>query len=404
MRLSFAAVAGIGLVTALPQSAVAQFVQQAKIVGVDVIGDATQGAAVAISRYGTALINPATVFDRVHDKWIQDSELVARDAAGNAVEAFSLGLSSSGTTAVISDPSDNHGTGAAWIFERSFRNWREQAKLVPNIGVGIEAGYSASISGDGNTAIIGAPFANSEIGGAFVFVRRHGRWAQQAELIGTDVIGPFATQGTSVALSFDGDTAVVGGFNDNDVANGGNGAGAAWVFRRSHDSWRQETKLVGTGFQGVPMQGYSASVSDDGNTVIVGGPLDDFDIGAAWVFTHSYGAWRQQAKLVGTGVIGQFALQGFSVSLSGDGNTAVLGGFADNNNVGAAWVFTRSNGVWEQNAKLVGTGAISTSSLQGYSVAISSRGNTILSGGPGDSEAGAVWVFSRPQVIAEARE
>src|SRR6202035_5409101 len=61
-------------------------------------------------------------------------------------------------------------------------------------------------------------------------------------------------------------------------------------------------------------------------------------------------------KLGGTGAIGA-AEQGFSVSLSGDGNTAIVGGYLDNGGAGAAWVYTRSGGVWSQQAKLVATDA-----------------------------------------------
>jgi hypothetical protein len=94
------------------------------------------------------------------------------------------------------------------------------------------------------------------------------------------------------------------------------------------------------------------------------------------------------------------------VSLSSDGNSAVIGGFADDNNLGAAWVFTRSHGVWTQKAKLVGTGAITPGSLpggaeQGTSVAISGDGNTVLSGGPIDNDGvGAAWIFRQQPVFA----
>src|SRR6516165_10924535 len=121
---------------------------------------------------------------------------------------------------------------------------------------------------------------------------------------------------------------------------------------------QQGPKLVGTGAVGPAEQGRSVSLSGDGNTAIVGGSADNNSTGAAWVFTRSGGVWNQQAKLVGTGAIGA-ALQGISVSLSGDGNTAIVGGFNDNGETGAAWVFTRSGGVWsEQGPKLVGTGAV----------------------------------------------
>src|SRR5262245_38317176 len=82
----------------------------------------------------------------------------------------------------------------------------------------------------------------------------------------------------------------------------------------------------------------------------------------------------QGPKLVGTGAVGP-AQQGFSVALSADGNTAVVGGNGDNRIVGpitgAAWVWTRSGEVWsQQGPKLVGSDAVGVS-LQGISVAVS---------------------------------
>jgi hypothetical protein len=96
-------------------------------------------------------------------------------------------------------------------------------------------------------------------------------------------------------------------------------------------------------------------------------------------------AWSQQAKLVGTGVVEQVAQQGWSVALSGDGNIAIVGGDEDNDGVGAAWVFTHSGGVWRQlGPKLVGTDAVGESH-QGFSVSLSGDGNTAIVGGLGDN-------------------
>jgi hypothetical protein len=67
---------------------------------------------------------------------------------------------------------------------------------------------------------------------------------------------------------------------------------------------------------------------------------------------------QQGAKLVGAGAVGS-ANQGQSVTLSADGNTAIVGGPIDNSLAGAAWVYTRSGGVWsQQGGKLVGTGGV----------------------------------------------
>jgi lipocalin len=164
------------------------------------------------------------------------------------------------------------------------------------------------------------------------------QFSQQAKLVGTDVVGAFAEQGTSVSLSGDGNTAIVGGPGDNDYID------AAWVYTRSGEVWNQQgPKLVGTGAVnlGDVFQGWSVALSSDGNTAIVGGPQDDVGTGAAWVYTRSRGAWSQQGpKLIGTGAVGR-TFQGFSTSLSGDGSTAIVGGPGDNSGAGAAWVYAQ---------------------------------------------------------------
>jgi FG-GAP repeat len=199
-----------------------------------------------------------------------------------------------------------------------------------------------------------------------------------SKLIGTFAVG-LGEQGWSVALSADGNTAIVGGPADNRIT------GAAWVYTRSNGVWTQQSKLAGTGAVGSAGQGWSVALSDDGNTAIVGGPFDTSNTGAAWVYIRSGGVWTQQGnKLVGSGAVGN-ARQGASVALSDEGNTAIVGGPFDNWNTGAAWVFTRINGVWtQQHSKLVGAGAVGNAG-QGASVALSADGNTAIVGGPLDN-------------------
>src|SRR5262245_58526840 len=191
------------------------------------------------------------------------------------------------------------------------------------------------------------------------------------KLVGTGAVGE-ALQGHSVALSADGSTAIIGGITDNEFP------GAAWVFTRIGPNWTQQGgKLVGTGATaGGANQGASVALSADGNTAVIGGIRDNNFTGAAWVFTRSGGIWAQQGnKLVGTGVVGA-ARQGSAVALSADGNTAIVGGVDDNGQIGAAWVFTRSGSVWtQQGNKLVGQDGAGIAGL-GVSVALSADGNT----------------------------
>ena len=232
-------------------------------------------------------------------------------------------------------------------------------KLVGTGVIGLaEQGWSVAV--DGNTAIVGGLADNKITGAAWVYTRSGDVWSQQGnKLVGAGVIGS-AGHGFSVALSADGNTAIVGGPYDNAMT------GAAWVYTRNSDVWTQQgNKLVGTDAVGSAGEGVSVGLSADGNTAIVGGGGDNSSTGAAWIYTRNGGVWSQQgSKLVGLGAVGKPG-HGFSVALSGDGNTAIVGGLGDNASIGAAWVYTRNGDVWtQQGNKLVGTGAVGAATFR----------------------------------------
>jgi hypothetical protein len=162
--------------------------------------------------------------------------------------------------------------------------------------------------------------------------------------------------------------------------------------------WTSEAShLTATGESGGGQFGYSLALSNDGNTALIGGPRDSgLYAGAAWVFTRSGGVWTQQTatKLTGAGEIGN-GWFGFKVALSGDGNTALITGYQDNAIKGAAWVFTRSAGVWTAYpSKLTGVVDEAGNGGFGFAVAMSSDGYTALIGGTSDNTSlGAAWVF-----------
>jgi hypothetical protein len=394
------------------QLALAQFTQQgAKLVGTGAVGNPWQGYSVALSADGnTAIvggfadnsqIGAAWVYTRSGGVWSQQgNKLVANDAVlvGTPQQGYSVALSADGNTAIVGGNADSAGVGAAWVYTRSGGVWTQQGgKLVGTGAVGgAGQGWSVALSADGNTAIVGGVEDNSQTGAAWVYTRSGGVWTQQGnKLVGTGAVGKTG-QGVSVALSSDGNTAIVGGPDDN------SDVGAAWVYTRSGGVWSQQgSKLLANDSVGTTLLlGNSVALSGDGNTAIVGGPYDNSIAGAAWAYTRSGGVWTQQGnKLVGTGAVGN-AEQGASVGLSGDGNTAIVAGGSDNSRTGAVWVYTRGSNVWtQQGSKLVGTGAVGTSA-QGNSVALSGDGNTAIVGGPGDNNyTGAAWVFVQPTVV-----
>ena len=375
-----------------------------KLVGTGNAGESSQGASIALSADGNILavgapqdntnIGATWVFARGGTTWTQAPKLVGSGNVGMANQGHAVALSADGSTLIVGGFTDNGNIGAVWVFTRSGTTWTQQGlKLTPTDASGnSNFGASVALSSDGNTALIGGAGDNGDVGAAWVFTRNSSTWTQQGtKLVGTGEIGP-GLFGAAVALSSDSNTALISGYNDN------GGVGAAWVFTRSGSTWTQQGAKLTAGDESGPGQfGFAAALSSDGNTALAGGYNDNGGAGAAWAFTRSGSTWTQQgAKLVGTGAAGPGgALQGYSVALSSNGNAAAVGGPTDNNNVGATWLFARHTGIWSQNgAKLAGSGNVGIS-FQGDAVALSSGGNTLAEGGAQDNtNTGAAWIFT----------
>jgi hypothetical protein len=314
-----------------------------------------------------------------------------------------LALSADGNTLALGNAIVNaQDTGSVSIYVRSGTNWQKQGPdLVGtggiNTGSGIEQGSTLALSADGNTLIEGGGADNGGTGAVWVFVRTDTTWSQQgAKLIGTGAssYGGGAGQGGAMAISADGNTLIEGGGADS------NGMGAVWVFIRSGSTWTQQGgKIKATANPSDASSfGNSLAISADGNTALIGAFTDSGGIGSAYVYTRSSGIWTQQRRLVGShSHTDNFMYQGYSVGLSADGNTAVLGGIEDSSAMGAVWAFTRSGTTWTQpGPKLVGSGVTwALPVFQGY-LALSADGAMMIEIGSFEiNDDGAMWTFGR---------
>lgn len=315
----------------------------------------------------------------------------------------------------------------------------QQAYLkASNTATGDNFGYSVAISG--NTAVIGAPYEDSNAtgingnqaddtalsaGAVYIFIREGGTWSQQAYIKASNA-GSNDRFGWSVSIS--GDTVVIGAPGEASNATGVNGnqqdnsvvdTGAAYVFVRSGTTWSQQAYLK-EATNTVIKDGFGTSVSIDGNTVVVGSPGFDPGIGTVSVFFRNANTWSQQAQLSASNAAGgdrfggAVAVSGdtIAVGASGEDSAATgIGGSQTDNSAsgsGAAYVFVRNGISWSQQAyfKASNTGA---GDAFGISVAISA--DTIVVGAWAEgsaatgvngnqldnslSYAGAAYVFSR---------
>ncbi len=391
-------------------------------------------------------------------------EITASDAAEG--DQFGNSVAIDGNTAIVgaefAEDDNNPGdSGIAYIFTKgSTGNWSQQAKLVATNAVyNANFGNSVAIDEANGTAIIGAQYdtvitstgdamnptiTTLNAGAAYIFIRdSNGNWSQQAKLTATDA-ATGDNFGRSVAIY--GNTVIVG------VPSADNGenanSGSAYIFtRNSTGNWLQTEKFLFTaananfgnsvaiygntvmvGIPGASSKGavqayrrngttwtaiqgsifahdesneFGSSVAFDGETLIVGAP-GNFDngtaTGAAYIFTKGEVDWNQQAKLTATDAAES---DNFGYSVAIHGNTAIVGAYRNDDagdSSGSAYVFTRgSDELWRRHDKMLAPDAAAKDNF-GYSVAI--HGNTAIVGAPltnnaGVSNSGSAYLFSQ---------
>ena len=350
------------------------------------------------------------VFTRMSGVWSQQAYLKASNTeAGDefgswvAVDGDTLVVGArfedSAATGINGDQADNSApdSGAVYVFTRTGGVWSQQAYLKAS-NTGTRDWFGATVALANNTLVVGARLEDSaatgingnqsddsapDSGAVYVFTRTGGVWSQQAYLKASttearDEFGFWVdlVDNTLVAGAPFEDSAATG-INGNQADNSAPNSGAAYVFTRTGEIWSQQAylKASNTGANDV----FGNHVAVDGDTLVVGAPFEDSaargingdqadnsapDSGAAYIFTRTGGVWSQQAylKASNTGANDKF---GFHVALSGDtvllpafledsAATGINGNQSDDSapDSGAAYVFTRTGGVWSQQAYL----------------------------------------------------
>lgn len=238
--------------------------------------------------------------------------------------------------------------------------------------------------------------------------------------------------GVALALSADGNTLAVGTTSedsngtgvdsDTQSDNSTGGSGAVYVFTRSGSTWIQEAYIKASNTGGVDWFGESVALSADGNTLAVGadnegsngtgvnGPQQGDNslsgAGAVYVFRRASGTWSQEAYVKASNT-GQYDAFGFSVALSGDGDTLAVGAYAEESNgtspfdnsapyAGAAYVYVRTGGsMWTPQAYLKASDA-ATNYQFGLALTLSGDGNLLVVGANQRATyTGAAYVFER---------
>jgi hypothetical protein len=336
------------------------------------------GESVALNNDGnTAIVgapgkNAAYVFVRNGSNWSQQAKLSSMPQNPEN-EGIAVALSSDGNTAIVGAPLKNNGRGAAYVYTRSGTDWSLQVELAdPSSEEWEYFGNSVALGDAGSKSLIGAHGKGTNSGSAFVFTRSGSTWSQQAELLATDAT-PVYFFGISTSLNSSGSLGLVGASVNN------SSRGAAYIFSRSGSTWTQQAKLTASDGAVNDQLGWSSALSYDGGTAILGGyDVNNPYLEAAYIFKGSGASWSQQARLhpsvAGTNTFG------ISVALGGDGTTALVGAAGTYQFQGAAYVFTLSQPVPVVTTSAI-TAITSTTATSGGNVTSDGGGGAVTARG-----------------------
>jgi glutamine cyclotransferase len=349
-----------------------------------------------------SLTGAAFVYRFNGTKWIEEQKLY--DPNGEIGDRLGNAVAIEGNLAVVCAEQDDNAkgqdAGSAFVFRYNGASWVLEKQLIASDGKAFDR-FGCSVAIDGDRIVVGAREkdgigANS--GGAYVFRYSGSQWVEEAALQASDMasLDEFGS-----AVDIDGNTIMVGA--QKDPVNLWN-SGSVYVYRFNGTSWVETQRFFPQ--PAVDLAYFGASLSLDGDTVVVGASQDDDYVisnGAVHVFHFNGSNWVESEKLFAPDPK-RDAMFGQSVSL--DGDTLVVGAPSNVLRRGSAYVFKKMGDQWAPTRKVVGD-APEDSDLFGCSVSIS--GSRVFVGSYYDSQlapiAGAAYVFDAndPQTIAIRR-
>lgn len=311
-----------------------------------------------------------------YSQWTQLGQDLDGEGAGEQ-SGRAISISADGNVVAIGAPNNNNGSGHVRVYENVSGVWVIVGQDIDGeLGDGL--GKAVSISADGNTVAVGAPFDDAngnDSGYVRVYENIGGVWTQ----VGVDIYGEGSGDrfGSSVSLSPDGSTVAIGAYY-NDSLNGSD-PGHVRVYENITGVWSQ----IGLSIEGIMTGSDSGfpkvSLSADGSILAIGAEMysgSGSDPGNVRVYKNVSGSWIQ----VGTDILGEDGGDWFgtSVSLSANGNIVAIGSMYHGGDVGHVRIYENVSDTWVQ----IGTDidGEAAGDLSGWSVSLSADGSKVAIG------------------------
>jgi hypothetical protein len=305
------------------------------------------GGAVALNEEGklalvgasgeSGEIGAAYILAKADGSWNVAARLAAPDGLTGDYFGSQVALSADGLTAAVAAPSAVERQGVVYVFVNNGGAWTLQARVVASDGAAEDGfGSALALSDDGGRLLVGAASDKMAIGGAYLYNRDGGAWNQAQKLTASDP-AEGDRFGYPVALSGDGALALIGAVGD------GGYLGAAYSFGFDGASWIEQQKLAAPDVGGMTSFGSSLAMSDDGSTAIIGAYGSDGTAGGTYVFKRKANregvvVWKDWGKLLAQDR-SELDFFGTTGALDANGQRAVVGANGDGDFRGAVYAF-----------------------------------------------------------------
>ena len=328
------------------------------------------------------------------DEWVQIGQdidgVIAEDNFGSAVS-----ISSNGNIVAMTEASNNGIAGKVRVYQNLNGNWMPLGAEISGLSSYDEFGYSISLNNSGDILAIGARSHNNATPYTIIYFWDGVNWNQ----MGSTIFGLFDTDfGASVSLSNDGLIIAIGAPQSD---GNGNNSGQVSIYGFDGSSWNQLGQDI-DGEAASDESGGSVTISSDGNTVAIGAWMNDGNgsqSGHVRIYNFSGTSWVQ----LGNDIDGESSdnWSGQPVSISADGNIVAIGAHNNNGNgtgysTGHVRIYKFNGTSWVQIGNDIDGEAYLDQS--GYSVSLSSDGETVAIGAPGNdgngTQSGHVRVYN----------
>lgn len=315
----------------------------------------------------------------------------ANDEFGNAVS-----VSDDGSRLVVGSRSEVDQSGAVRIYTRSESLYSQLGSTIIGTFESGRAGWAVSISGDGSTIAVGSPRGGTESGGS---VRTYQYDGDLWFLYGSEIEGGAdAAVGYSVSLSSDGGILAVGNPKATN-RDGSLNAGKVATYTLVESEWALVAEVFGQSSEDV--EGTSIALSPDGEFLVTGakgqnGEDGSMSSGSCSLYQNASGRrWRWRNSLLGRSVDERL---GTWVSISRDSSVFACGGVAAaRDGLGTSGVVRAWNRRTSLEAEIWPRSKDADASSFGSALAFSPLGLAVgapdYSGGDGGNLAGAVEIF-----------